>query len=431
MKYYKDFSRFVLAICITIGTLMSNEIEQLKINNINIPVITEIEHSLPIVSIGLLFRNTGSLRDGEHLGLATMSANLLNEGTKSKGNIAFASELESKAISIHSSNGKETFVIEIECMSEYLDDALVYLKELLQDPNLTQNTLDKLKTLTLSAISAKEDDFDYIANRNLYNIMYKNSNIANPKIGTKKSISAIKLDDIKQFLSNLTLSNLQISVGGDIKEYQNRLKNILDILPSGSGYKSIKYTPVSSTPSTTTIKKDTQQAYIYFGSKYNMKVGDEDSYKATVAFFVLGSSGFGSRLMESIRVKQGLAYSVYASLGVNLSYSLFSGHLQTKLDTSAQAINSVKDEIAKFVKNGITANELESAKKFILGSEPLRNETISQRLHTKVMNYYKGYDLDYHKTRLKQIGQLSLDDINKFIKSHNEINDLYFSVVTK
>jgi predicted Zn-dependent peptidase len=162
-----------------------------------------------------------------------------------------------------------------------------------------------------------------------------------------------------------------------------------------------------------------------------MLAGDEEYYKARVATFILGTGGFGSRLMEEIRVKRGLAYSAYSRAEVTKSHSHFSGYLQTKLESKDEAIKIVKDVIADFVKDGVTKDELEQAKKFILGSEPLRNETLSQRLSTAFQEYYNGFDLGHSKGELKLIEKLTLSDLNTFIKSHKEINQLSFSVVTK
>jgi len=162
-----------------------------------------------------------------------------------------------------------------------------------------------------------------------------------------------------------------------------------------------------------------------------MKVNDKDAYKAKVAAFILGSSGFGSRLMEGIRVKKGLAYSVYARVNLNKSYSDFSGYLQTKVTTKEQAVKAVKEIIANFIKNGATEYELKSAKEFLSGSEPLRVETISQRLNRAFFEYYRGLKLGYFNEELKLIGKLKLNDLNHFIKEHPEILKLTFSIVTK
>ena len=181
---------------------------------------------------------------------------------------------------------------------------------------------------------------------------------------------------------------------------------------------------------TSILKRETEQAYVYFGSPYHMNIEDEDYYKARVATFILGTGGFGSRLMEEIRVKRGLAYSAYARVSVTKSSSYMMGYLQTKLESMEEAKQTVQDVIAKFVKKGVTKEELEQTKKFLLGSEPLRVETMSQRLNRTFMEYYKGQDLGHSAKELKKIEKLKLKDLNAFIKEHIEILEISFAIVT-
>ena len=134
--------------------------------------------------------------------------------------------------------------------------------------------------------------------------------------------------------------------------------------------------------------------------------------------------------MEEIRVKRGLAYSAYGNLHNNKSHSYFSGYLQTKIENHKEAKRLVQKIVSDFVKNGVTKKELQAAKKFILGSEPLRTETFSQR-QTRAFNlYYKGFDQDQPSKELEKIDSLTLNDLNEFIKKHKEINNLNFSIVT-
>ena len=135
--------------------------------------------------------------------------------------------------------------------------------------------------------------------------------------------------------------------------------------------------------------------------------------------------------MEEIRVKRGLAYSAYSRLSVAKTNTYFSGYLQTKLESQDEAKKTVAEVIDSFVKSGVTQGELDQAKKFMLGSEPLRVETLSQRLGRTFSEYYQGKPLGYSLTELKQIGELSLDDLNDFIKRHGEIRDLSYAIVTK
>ncbi len=162
-----------------------------------------------------------------------------------------------------------------------------------------------------------------------------------------------------------------------------------------------------------------------------MTVDSEDYYKARVATFILGTGGFGSRLMEEIRVKRGLAYSAYATVNISNSSSYLSGYLQTKLESLDEAKKSVNKVFEEFIKKGVTQEELDQTKKFILGSEPLRVETMSQRLNRTFMEHYKGFTIGQTEHELKMIKKLQLKDLNQFIKEHKEILDLSFAIVTK
>jgi predicted Zn-dependent peptidase len=134
--------------------------------------------------------------------------------------------------------------------------------------------------------------------------------------------------------------------------------------------------------------------------------------------------------MEEIRVKRGLAYSAYARVSISNSNSYFMGYLQTKTESLEEAQRTVKEVISEFVANGVTEGELEQAKKFLLGSEPLRVETLAQRLNRTFMEYYKGEELGHSKVELEKIRTLTLKDLNDFIKSHKEILELSFAIVT-
>ncbi len=412
---------------------MATTIQYIDINGIKIPLIFEKDKRLPLVTMQFIFQNSGSITDIKKAGLAKFSAKMMNEGTKELGSSAFAESLESRAIHISASTGTETFVMEVSSLKDEFDNALNKFSSLLKDPNLSKYTMDKVKTTTLGALSAKVNDFDYVASNGLKSIMFKGSPLANPSSGTLESVKNIELEDVKKFLlSHLVSSRLIVLVGGDIDidSFKSKISNIIEEMPKGI-MTPLKHYEVIKTPKQKILKRDTKQAYIYFGTPYNLSVDAEDYYKARIATFILGTGGFGSRLMEEIRVKRGLAYSAYARVSISKSSNYMSGYLQTKLDSMDEAKKIVKEVIAKFVKDGVTKEELEQTKKFLLGSEPLRVETMSQRLNRTFMNYYKGFDINHSKEELEKIRKLKLKDLNKFIKEHKEILELSFAIVTK
>ena len=412
---------------------MATTIKYIDIKGVQIPVIFEEQKSLPILNLQLVFQNSGYVQDKNKSGLASLSSKLLNEGTKELGATKFAEKLEENAISLTTSNGFETFVIELSNLKEQSKKGIKLLTQLLNSPNYSQDTLEKLKTIQTGSLKRKENDFDYVSNNQLKSILFKGTTLENPASGTVESISKIKLKDIENFVNQtVCLENLIIVAGGDyeLAEFEELIKPLLQTLNVGKKLEleKIKFT---SKKEEKELIKDTKQAYIYFGSSFNVDSKDEENYKAKVASFILGGSGFGSRLMEEIRVKRGLAYSAYGSISINKSHSYFNGYLQTKNETADEAKKLVGEIIEDFVKNGVTNDELSAAKNFLTGSEPLRSETLSQRLNRAFTLYYRGLEPNYSQKELEKIQNLELTDLNNYIKSHNEINNLTFSIVRK
>jgi predicted Zn-dependent peptidase len=247
------------------------------------------------------------------------------------------------------------------------------------------------------------------------------------------SVKAMGLDDLKSFIqSRLGYNNLIVVIGGDLNmsDARHYVQTLLPLLPE-SHTQAVGPFRASDKQKIKQIAEDTQQAYIYFGAPFDYSYKAKDQYKAKIAEYVLGGAGFGSRLMEELRVKRGLTYGAYSMLRRAKYGSYLSGYLQTKLSTQDEAVTLVKKVVSDFVKKGITAKELQAAKEFLVGSEPLRVETLSQRLNRAYNEYYYGRPLGFSKAQLEKIEQVTLEEVNAFIKAHPELAELSFAIVTK
>lgn len=408
-------------------------VETVKVNGTGVPVIFEQDTRLPIVSMQLVFQNSGAIEDAGYAGLARVAAAMLAEGTQKRGAVGFAEALDARAIHLSVHAGTETMVFEVESLKEEFAEAVSLLEELLSSPNLGEAALEKVKTTLIGSLSRKESDFDYVANRELKSLLFEGTPLALPAEGTVESIKAVTLDQVKAFVkTHLQYARAIVVIGGDIglERAKTDAKSLLETLPEGS-LEPLGYFEASRAEKVDILKRKTEQAYIYFGAPYDMRVGDPEHYLSRVAMFILGSGGFGSRMMEEIRVKRGLAYSAYSRANISRTNSYFFGYLQTKIASREEAVKTVKEVIDTFIKKGVTQAELDQAKRFLLGSEPLRVETLSQRLSRTFMEYYKGEGLGASARELAQIEGLKLETLNAFIKKHAEIEQLTFAIVTE
>jgi predicted Zn-dependent peptidase len=369
--------------------------------------------------VEIVFKNAGSIYAKE--GVAYFLANIFNtKGTINKKE-KFYSIIEQDAIEFHSSVNREFFTLSIKFLNEKMHKAIKLLNEILTSPNITKDSFEKSKKEIYAKIQNKKNDNDYIASNNLFKTIFQNTPLANPVIG--ENIENISIENIQNFYEFLFQKEYVIASGGNEVDLSEITKQF-----NPKSEKFSIFTPKKS--DNTVYYKNVEQSYIHFASPFNVDYKNE-LHLAKIAIFILGSGGFGSRMMEEIRVKRGYAYTAYANYSFKKTYKLLNGFLQTKLENTDDAIKIVKDLINDFQENGIYEEELKEAKQFLIGSEPLRNETLNQRLFKKFNELYLELPENYYEKELKLIQNTTLDEVNNFIKNHPEIKDITFSIVTK
>lgn len=394
--------------------LLSTEICGYKV-----PLVYELDESLGLVSLRLVFKNAGKIAC-KIPGTAYLLARVLEEGAK--GDADFCKKLEIKGIELLAQTGTESFSILLLCLKEHFAYALNMLNELLSAPKFEPECFELVKTKTLGYISASKSNLDHQAKLMLNKLIFKNHPFSFSKHGDEESLAKIELSDVVSFFKeNLILENLFIVLGGNAKVEELKL----DFVNRGE-QKHFGNAYIQSDLHKE-LKMPSEQAYIYFAAPFY--VAGDKHYKAKVATFILGSSGFGSRLMEEIRVKRGLAYSAYAKNTFSLYKSGVFGYLQTKNENKYEAIKLVKKIFFDFTNQGIKKAELESAKNFLLGSEALAKETLFKRLDIAQHEHYMGYKLGHTDRDLESIKALSLKELNAFIAAHTEICSLSFAVI--
>ena len=364
----------------------------------------------------LIFKNTGSVYAKD--GVANFTAYMLNKRGSLKEKEDFFSKLEEKAVNLNISVNREFTTFSMAFLNSKSNFAIKKLIELLTEPNFSEEAFLKTKNELLAKKENLKNNYDYIASKNLFKVLFKNTPLEYPIIG--ENIENITLEDVKKHFQNYSKNNLVIINGGKKLD----ISAFLEILPQKDVLKNLYF---RAKEGKITEKQKVEQSYIYFGSNYEIK--KDYLYLAKIATFILGAGGFGSRVMEEIRVKKGYAYSAYVQNDFHKTYSIIKGYMQTKLENTDDAIDTIEKIFDEFYTKGITQEELNQAKQFLIGSEPLRNEILAQRLLRKFREYYFNLGEGYYEKELKLIEKTSLLEINEFIKN-NRPQKLSYSIVT-
>jgi zinc protease len=165
------------------------------------------------------------------------------------------------------------------------------------------------------------------------------------------------------------------------------------------------------------IEKDLTQSTIVLGHT-GISRTNPDYYAVTVMNYILGAGGFSSRLMDSIRDKQGLAYGIMSHFDTRLMPGAFFINLQTRTEFTNQAITGVLTELKGIREAPVTDQELSEAKSFIIGSFPLRVDSSAKLANVLAQVEFYNLGLDYFTQYPKAIDKVTKDDVLRVAKQY-------------
>ncbi len=186
--------------------------------------------------------------------------------------------------------------------------------------------------------------------------------------------------------------------------------------------------PISTAGSTRYIENPASQSHILIGAP-GIRRGDPDYFPLFVGNYVLGGGGFVSRLVEEVRQKRGLAYSVYSYFSPLQQRGPFVIGMQTKREQAPEALAVVQKTLRDFLANGPTAQELEAAKQNIAGGFPLRIDS-NRKIHEylAVIGFYH-LPLSYLDDFAGNVERVTVADVKSAFARHVDPDKLVTVVV--
>jgi zinc protease len=378
------------------------------------------DHSLPFVTLQLLI-DGGSRRDpvGQE-GLARIAANGLLLGTSKHTVEAINQELDFMGASLVASSGRDYSTLSLRFLKKDLDGALGLFMEALTEPTFPDEEIKREVEKTLAAIQSEEDQPGEVAEKEFQKALFLTSPYGHPAIGTKESLPRITRDAISQFYKTYYHpNNCILVVVGDISSEEVKTK----LLPRFEKMESVELpteafnSVFANGPETIKINREITQANIIIGND-GISRGNPDFYAVSVMNYILGGGGFASRLLEEIRNKRGLAYSVTSFFDAGKYPGSFQIELQTKNSSAAEAISLARRQMELIQKEPVLDKELESAKKYLIGSFPMRLDTQGKLAAFLLQVLYYGLGPDYPEKYPSLIKSVSKDDILRVAKKY-------------
>ena len=423
MKYYCQ--SLVLGALMSIGLLASVQaalpIQQLDSYKGAKAYLVQTQ-SLPMLDIEISIDAGTRYDPASKAGLAIMTAELLDNGIRSAGRnlteAQIADEIADLGADIKIGVSGERAMILVRCLSrpDIRDRAIQLARLILSSPTYDSVVVNREKQRISAGLLEAETKPDFVLDRRFRKAVYGDYPLGNAV--TVKSIAGLSVSDLKQFHQQFYRSDrVIVSMVGDVSksEAQEIMQTLVKDLPqTGSSIPplpELARSPVQNlSEREITIPFDSQQAHIAMGMTAIAR-NNPDYFPLIVGNYALGGGGFVSRLMNEVREKRGLAYSVFSYFAPGQETGIFQAGLQTKNDQATMALDVMTETISQFIAKGPTQSELDAAKANLINGFPLRIDNNRKLLDNVSSIAWNGLPLNTLDTWTEQVNAVTREQV--------------------
>jgi zinc protease len=373
---------------------------------------------LPIFEARLVLKEAGLLQPDDKLGVYSLTASLLDEGTSKRTGAQIAQAIEGVGGTLSAASGS------VRSLSPDRKLALGLLVECLTQPSFPDESFKRNKQQLLAEIGENETLPEVRAAQTFRSLVYGKHPLGRPSSGTTKTAGALKRDDCVAFHKKVYVpGNAILVLVGDF----DAREMLAEARTLTAGWKKADV-PKLDAPAPKPLEKFTEkvvsmpraaQLHVYLG-QLGIKRNDPDYYKLLVMDYILGTGpGFTYRL-SSLRDREGLAYTVQGTITTTAGTQtgLFSCYIGTEPENYARVKKLLLAEINKMRKEKVTPEELADARAYLTGSQLLAFSTDGGIAGQLLAIERFGLGFTYLKDYQRQVSAVTAGDVLEVAKKH-------------
>jgi zinc protease len=410
----------LLLVCATWGTAAGLPPVQRSVLDNGLALLVSEEHSLPFVTMSLLVKS-GSKDDPDgREGLADVTASCLLLGAAGRSLQEINEELDFMGAQMGADASRDYTIVSLKVLRKDFERAFPIFMDVVLKPTFPSDEVKKEIDRSVAAIRASEDQPGVVADRAFMKALYNGGPYGHPKEGTVKSVSGLDRRMMQTFhRAHYNPNNAILVVAGDIDGtlVKGYMIPRLEKWPKGGAAPQAIQLRFADRKETVKINKPVTQSNIVIGNG-GLSRENPDYYAALVMNYILGGGGLTSRLMDDIRIKKGLAYSVGSFFEGRKYPGPFEVYLQTKNLSTKDAIKGVMEELERMRSGLVSEKELEDAKKYLVGSFPQRFSTQGRIASFFAQVEYFGLGLDYAGRYPSIINAITRGDVQRVAKEY-------------
>jgi zinc protease len=389
------------------------------------------EHSVPLIAIRFAFVGGASQDPVGKEGLADMMSDLLTEGGGDLPAAAFKERFLRLGARLSAATGRDAIYGSLETLTARFGPSTELLRLMVTNPRFDAEAVDQIRAQHLTDLAQGAKVPTKIVVDRWYAEAYPDHVYARPVKGTPDSIARVTRDDLKVQRSALFAKDaLKVVIVGDIDKSAAAaaIDNIFGSLAENGQITTVARIEPRALQAPVVVTMDQPLATATFGLP-SLPTDHPDFPALQVLNHIIGSGDFDSLLMEELRVKRGLAYSIKTSLLNDSIASLLLGGFATKNENMGAALSVVGDVLARTAHDGPTQFQFANAKRFLTGSFLLDFDTNAKVANSLLGIWLRGEKADYLQTRNQRISGVTLGDVKRVAKEVFRADRLIVTIV--
>jgi len=390
-------------------------------------ILLEEDHELPFINGFIEMRGGSRDEPANKAGLVDLYSDAWRtSGTASKDGDALDDLLEAKAAKVETGGDVDSTSLSWSCLTKDEDQVFAIAVDLLEHPTFKEDKLRLAKQQAAAGIVRRNDDASGIAAREAAKLVYGANSpyTREPELAT---IRVVTLEDLKQWHDKTIVpNNMIIGVEGDFDAaaMEKALRDAFEGLPRGAAWPKPSGEFPGPKPGVYVVDKtDVNQSNVYIVGLGTLR--NNPDYFALSVMNEIFSGGFGSRLFQDVRTKQGLAYAVGGGYGADYDHpGMFRVVAGTKSDTTVKAAQAMMNEIGELKAKPFTDDELKRAKDQVLNSFIFNYDTREKVLAAAARLEFYGYPADFLQRYRDSVEHVTTADLERVAKKYIDTSKL-------
>jgi zinc protease len=377
-----------------------------------------VRESSPLIAVDFAFAGGSEQDPPDKPGVASLAADLWDDGAGDLDAKAFHSKLENKSIGLSFSAGRDRVRGSLRTLTVNRDEAFDYLRLALTAPRFDTDAVERARAQLVSRLQRQSTSPNDIASRTWWEAAFPDHPYGRPVTGTPDSIARISIDDLKSYTRRvLARGKLKVAIVGDIEaaDVGALLDRTFGALRAEPDLTPVPDAVMQGLGRRIVVPMDVPQAVVTFGTR-GIGRGDPDFMAAYIVNHILGGGSFSSRLYQEVREKRGLAYGVYDSLSWFDHAAVLIGSTATRSAVTGEAIGIIESEIHRLADGGPIEREVADAKSYLEGSYALGLDTSAKVAGQLVQMQLDNLGIDYIDRRSSLIEAVTLADTKRVAK---------------